>query len=79
MTEEVPDAMPSMSRSDDRRFLHRYGGSCDPLWLRAWRCVNCGEVTEPGIVMNRTAHRNWLRRTVNDRTARIFAVTSGCR
>lgn len=55
------------------------GGSCDPLWLRAWCCVNCGEVTEPGIVMNRTAHRNWLRRTANDRTARIFAVTSGCR
>lgn len=41
------------------------GNSGDSLWLRAWRCVNCGEVTEPGIVMNRTVHRNCLRRTVN--------------
>jgi hypothetical protein len=24
-----------------------------PLCLRAWRCVNCGEVAEPGIMMNR--------------------------
>lgn len=40
------------------------GGSCDPLWLRVLRCMNCGEVTEPGIVMNRPAHRNWLRRVV---------------
>jgi hypothetical protein len=40
------------------------GSSGDPLWLRAWRCVNCGEVTEPGIATNRTVHRNWLRRTV---------------
>lgn len=41
------------------------GSSGDSLWLRAWRCVNCGEVIEPGIVMNRTVRRNWLRRTVN--------------
>lgn len=40
------------------------GSSGNPLWLRAWRYVNCGEVTEPGIVTNRAAHRNWLRRTV---------------
>lgn len=38
------------------------GSSGDPLWLRAWRCVNCGEVIEPGMVTNRSAHRNWLRR-----------------
>jgi hypothetical protein len=41
------------------------GSSGDSLWLRAWRCVNCGEVIEPEIVMNRTVHRNWLRHAVN--------------
>jgi hypothetical protein len=32
------------------------------LWLRAWRCVNCGEVSEPGIITNRSVHRFWLAR-----------------
>jgi secreted trypsin-like serine protease len=40
------------------------GSSRNPLWLRAWRCVNCGEVAEPGVFTNRAAHRNWLRRMV---------------
>ncbi len=34
------------------------GSSSDPLWLRVWRCVNCGEVAQLGIMMNRTTHRN---------------------
>lgn len=29
----------------------------DHLWLRAWRCVNCGEVVEPGILARRRAER----------------------
>ena len=40
------------------------GSRSDPLWLRAWRCGNCGEVAQPRIMMNRTTHRNWLRRMV---------------
>lgn len=31
--------------------------SSGPLWLRAWRCVSCGEVIEPGIVRHRLAQR----------------------
>ena len=23
------------------------------LWLSAWRCVNCGQVTDPGMIRNR--------------------------
>ena len=23
------------------------------LWLSAWRCVNCGQMTDPGIIRNR--------------------------
>jgi len=26
-------------------------------WLRAWRCVNCGEVVEPGIIRHRLGQR----------------------
>lgn len=29
--------------------------SSGPLWLRAWRCVSCGEILEPGIVRHRLA------------------------
>lgn len=32
------------------------------LWLRARRCVNCGEVSDPVIIENRSAHRFWLAR-----------------
>lgn len=30
------------------------------LWLRAWRCVNCGEVVDPGITHHRIAQRSGL-------------------
>ena len=40
------------------------GSSSDPLWLRMWRCGNCGEVDEPGIAANQAVHRNWLHRLV---------------
>ncbi|MGH7165568.1 MAG: hypothetical protein ACREIS_08605 [Nitrospiraceae bacterium] len=32
------------------------------LWLRAWRCVNCGEVVEPAITHQRRAQRSRLVR-----------------
>ncbi len=32
------------------------------LWLRGWRCVNCGDVVEPGILLHRGAQRSlWAR------------------
>jgi len=34
----------------------------DPLWLRTWRCGNCGEVAEPGIATDQAVPRNWLHR-----------------
>jgi hypothetical protein len=27
-------------------------------WLRAWRCVNCGDVVEPGIFRHRLGQRS---------------------
>ncbi|MEP6887595.1 MAG: hypothetical protein ABI945_04650 [Nitrospirales bacterium] len=27
------------------------------LWLSAWRCVNCGQVHDPGVIRNRLAPR----------------------
>ena len=32
--------------------------SGEHLWLRAWRCVNCGEVVEPGILWHRLGQRS---------------------
>ena len=33
-------------------------GECgEQLWLRAWRCVNCGTVEEPLITRHRLAQR----------------------
>jgi hypothetical protein len=32
------------------------------LWLRAWRCVNCGRVVEPGIFKRRQTHGSILAR-----------------
>lgn len=37
----------------------------EPLWLRAWRCVNCGEVVEPAIAGHRLAQRSYLTRLVD--------------
>ena len=34
------------------------------LWLCAWRCVNCGDVVEPGIERNQRAQRSFLGRLV---------------
>jgi hypothetical protein len=35
------------------------------LWLRAWRCVNCGDVVEPGIIRNRLTGNSLLARLVH--------------
>ena len=32
----------------------------EDFWLRAWRCVNCGEVVEPGITRHRLGRRSRL-------------------
>ena len=32
------------------------------LWLRAWRCVNCGNVVEPGMLRRRQTHHTLLTR-----------------
>ena len=32
------------------------------LWLRAWRCVNCRVIVEPGIFRRRHMHRSLLAR-----------------
>jgi len=32
------------------------------LWLRAWRCVNCGSVVEPGMLRRRQTHHSLLAR-----------------
>ncbi len=29
-------------------------------WLYAWRCVNCGDVTAPGITLRRRLHRSLI-------------------
>jgi hypothetical protein len=34
------------------------------LWLCAWRCVNCGDVVEPGILRNRLSQKSFLTRLV---------------
>lgn len=34
------------------------GDATGHLWLRAWRCVNCGEVIEPGIARHRRSQRS---------------------
>ena len=35
------------------------------LWLCAWRCVNCGDVVEPGILRNQLTHKSLLGRIVD--------------
>lgn len=32
------------------------------MWLRAWRCVNCGTVVEPGIAERRAVHQTLVAR-----------------
>jgi hypothetical protein len=32
------------------------------LWLRGWRCVNCGVVVEPEILIHRGAKRSLVSR-----------------
>ena len=32
------------------------------LWLRAWRCMNCGPVVEPGMLRRRETHGSMLAR-----------------
>ncbi|MDE3035744.1 MAG: hypothetical protein KGJ14_07195 [Nitrospirota bacterium] len=41
-----------------------------PLWLRAWRCVSCGEVIEPGIARQRLAQRSRMTRLIERLTRR---------
>jgi hypothetical protein len=30
--------------------------SCEGMWLRAWRCLNCGHATDSVMVVNRQLH-----------------------
>lgn len=32
------------------------------LWLCVWRCVNCGDVVDPGILHNRFAKKSFMAR-----------------
>ncbi len=41
------------------------GKKDSPLWLRAWRCGNCGEIEEPELFLKRLVHRNWVDRALN--------------
>jgi hypothetical protein len=34
----------------------------EDFWLRAWRCVNCGEVVEPGMIRHRLERGSLLSR-----------------
>ncbi|HXX74460.1 MAG TPA: hypothetical protein VEI50_04995 [Nitrospiraceae bacterium] len=34
------------------------------LWLRTWRCGNCGKTDGPHIFLNRSAYRNWVYRVL---------------
>lgn len=40
------------------------------MWLRAYRCVNCGEVVEPGITRHRLAQQSRLAGLVERLTRR---------
>lgn len=40
------------------------------LWLRVWRCLNCGWVTEPGILRNRTSAPPRLARLLDRLTGK---------
>nr|MBI3614833.1 hypothetical protein [Nitrospirota bacterium] len=51
----------------------QFGGG--PLWLRAWRCVSCGEVIEPGMAQRRLAHGSCVTRFVQRLTRRPSRIT----
>lgn len=36
------------------------GAHAGHRWLQAWRCLNCGEVVEPGLATQRRAQRSRL-------------------
>ena len=38
-------------------FFIDMGGGGEQLWLRAWRCVNCGALEEPLITRHQLAQR----------------------
>jgi hypothetical protein len=40
------------------------GNTESPLWLRAWRCGNCGKIDEPELILNRVMRRNWVSRVL---------------
>lgn len=40
------------------------GNTESPLWLRAWRCGNCGKTDEPELFLNRVVHGNWVSRAL---------------
>lgn len=53
------------------------------MWLRAWRCVNCGEVVEPGISHHRLAQQSRLASLVErlirrkqPRRGEVFPLTA---
>ena len=39
-------------------------------WISAWRCVNCGQVTDPGVVRNRLNPQELVLALENRRQAR---------
>ena len=49
------------------------------FWLRAWRCMNCGEVVEPGIIRHRLEGRSLYARQADPRYAQLYegAVLTG--
>ncbi|WP_447974676.1 hypothetical protein [Nitrospira sp. Kam-Ns4a] len=49
------------------------------LWLRAWRCVNCGAVVEPGILRNRTATPSRIARLLDRLTAKARRLDAAAR
>ncbi len=40
------------------------GTTESPLWLRTWRCGNCGKIDEPELILNRVMRRNWVSRVL---------------
>jgi hypothetical protein len=57
------------------------GNTESPLWLRAWRCGNCGKTDAPELFLNRVVPRTWvsraLKRLIDTRPRRgeVMALT----